>query len=961
VLLKCRADRMSCFDREMDAFGFRVSNQYFAIPINLTYMRLFLLICPLLLIFSQLKAQEEFGNLLYVTKPIDASYISTGDFDGNGLNDIIYLTSGLTILYNQGNYNFDSLFLQQKGGTTSIGDLNKDNKSDIVSLSQPTKGEKTLFIFIAKENRTFENTEISLPSDFSLAGMFLTDLDNDSNTDIILSNSSTSFLFKGDGTGKFIQSTLTFATPSNRFVAADINGDGLKDLVFLNGSGKLVTEINSLNSAFQEISQDIPEGGFTWDLADFSGDTYPDLILNSYSNSGGYLYYLKNDGSGKMINPIVISTTSTLPTTIVNHYDYNNDGSLDIITAGVSGTGTLALKNLGNNSFEEIQLHQEANGSSRGLVITNLNNDGPLEFIELSNERCINVFGQNADHNYQLKKHIILGLFGVLGEVADINADKTPDIIVASANGALMIFKGKGEFQFESPEVFQTAGGGVTGVSIADFNEDSYPDIVYSSGIYQDNSNETDILLSNSNGQLGQPIKIGDSNSSLTKGTDFNGDGHLDFGSGFDLYFGDGTGKFTLENVGIGIPGIAAISFDAGQFNDDNLADLVTRDYNYALYFSSNKGSGKFDPFTKLSFTHTFEKINLANLDSDKYTDIISIDTIGGHSISILKGAADGNFNEIKIQLSNKIYLEGNADMADFNNDGRMDIVTGVSYNDGTDDWLLGTLVILQNQDQSFTPTDFNSAENGNGWGPPDFIIARDINNDKKQDILTFNYNSDPIIIYPNAWIAEPSKVTGTITVNNITNELATLKANKGTGNGRLFVIRQSDSPIEFPADGIFYSQSPTFASGDDLGDHNYVIYGGSDSVVTVSSLKSKTEYTVSSFEYNVNEKKTIINYLTINAPSVTFKTAVVAGLESLQTSIIAYPNPVKENLSIKVPENLTVKKINLIGQYGEIIQTQISYDSNKISISMDSLQPGIYFIKVHTNKETSVIKLLKL
>ena len=64
------------------------------------------------------------------------------------------------------------------------------------------------------------------------------------------------------------------------------------------------------------------------------------------------------------------------------------------------------------------------------------------------------------------------------------------------------------------------------------------------------------------------------------------------------------------------------------------------------------------------------------------------------------------------------------------------------------------------------------------------------------------------------------------------------------------------------PTDGMFYGSNATFGVGAEIGNDNFVVLRGADLATTVTALKEDTEYHLAVFEYNVNSRNTIINYL---------------------------------------------------------------------------------------------------
>jgi len=81
-------------------------------------------------------------------------------------------------------------------------------------------------------------------------------------------------------------------------------------------------------------------------------------------------------------------------------------------------------------------------------------------------------------------------------------------------------------------------------------------------------------------------------------------------------------------------------------------------------------------------------------------------------------------------------------------------------------------------------------------------------------------------------------------------------------------------------------------------------------------------------------------------------------GLEEhgLNNSLRAYPNPVKDVLTIGLPINTTADAIEVFNTLGMLVKTAKNTDS----ISFSALQSGVYLVKVHTSAATATIKVVK-
>jgi photosystem II stability/assembly factor-like uncharacterized protein len=80
--------------------------------------------------------------------------------------------------------------------------------------------------------------------------------------------------------------------------------------------------------------------------------------------------------------------------------------------------------------------------------------------------------------------------------------------------------------------------------------------------------------------------------------------------------------------------------------------------------------------------------------------------------------------------------------------------------------------------------------------------------------------------------------------------------------------------------------------------------------------------------------------------------------LENVVSFFKVYPNPFENIISIK--SEVKVKNIYIIDEVGRIIYSESAPDSNTISIDLKSYSSGIYFIKLETENNTEIQKIVK-
>ncbi|HTC64611.1 MAG TPA: VCBS repeat-containing protein [Candidatus Saccharimonadales bacterium] len=287
---------------------------------------------------------------------------------------------------------------QIKSASILSGDLNKDGNADVVSINSNSI-QSSVTVFLGNGDGTFQ-----AGADYGLPGAnahyaVLDDLNGDGILDLLVSSDSPTFAFSiffGNGDGTF-QPPRIFTPPNpnlnfnQAFITADVNGDGIKDIVTAQGQVFLG---KGDGVSFTGISQPtiFPGSSSTNNLvrsivaADFNHDGKMDLA----TDNGSVIRIYVGQGDGTFAAG---PTYSTIPNSgLLTATDLDGDGNIDLWTGyggnGIySGDGYLpdvayALMGKGDGTFvgtsglpESLTLGASANAHaipdvSSGLTIT---------------------------------------------------------------------------------------------------------------------------------------------------------------------------------------------------------------------------------------------------------------------------------------------------------------------------------------------------------------------------------------------------------------------------------------------------------------------------------------------------------------------------------------------------------------------------------------------------------------
>ncbi len=129
--------------------------------------------------------------------------------------------------------------------------------------------------------------------------------------------------------------------------------------------------------------------------------------------------------------------------------------------------------------------------------------------------------------------------------------------------------------------------------------------------------------------------------------------------------------------------------------------------------------------------------------------------------------------------------------------------------------------------------------------------------------------------------------------------------------------------------------------------DNNYeMISGATDQSFTASQNGS---YAVIINENNCTDTSFCYEVTTVGIRETDFK-----------GSFEIFPNPVKDQLNVRSGDEDFSGQIELWSVLGKMVYSLGVKDARTINISMPGFRPGVYFLKIHGEKETAVFRILK-
>jgi len=313
-------------------------------------------------------------------KNINTRETAFADLDNDGDLDCVFASmySPSLVLLNDGKGNFtdSGQLLQNEMHGIAIGDVDGDGDQDLYFA--PIR--KQMYpLYFNKGNGTFEKSTLVVDVNNTVQ---LFDIDNDGDFDAYLSGEG---ILLNDGKGNFSKKGSIGFHP-RRF--GDLNKDGYIDVIRekampdVTGT-TLVVYLNDKKGNFNEYST-VPIGNSGiassgCEFADIDGDGDKDIIYLNYER--GYPSgILINDGTGKFTNSgqkllSVVRTWGFLGTG-----DLNGDGSIDIVITSKQNPSQVWLNN-GKGEFADsgIRLGEGEGNMWTNCVLKDIDNDGDLD------------------------------------------------------------------------------------------------------------------------------------------------------------------------------------------------------------------------------------------------------------------------------------------------------------------------------------------------------------------------------------------------------------------------------------------------------------------------------------------------------------------------------------------------------------------------------------------------------
>ena len=603
---------------------------------------------------------------------------ATGDFDGDGRNDLAIITTvfsmttainstnTLTIFLNNGggvlkqaaSYALDSIPANENPPMLVSGALDGDHEADLAVVYRSPSG-KTIPYF-ATAAGAFRKGATYHAGAFPSAAA-IGNLTTSGYGDIAVTTQSGVAILLGSSSGAFtFPSKIAYPPPVPPF-----------------GAGAQLL------------------------LADLDQDGILDLAI-SYTN---FVEVYWGEGGGKFSAPISFSVPA-YPLALLAA-DLTGTGRKDLVSAAQDASMTV-LTNLGKRRFRAAPTTRSQYAT--GVVAHDFNGDGKQDIAVVTTPPCkapcsgsVTVFPGSGSTWFNGGKLYAIGMHGAAIATGDLNGDGIPDLVVTNATAGdtadVSVLLGVAGGGFAAARNY-TLGSLSNDAILVDVNKDGKLDLVEDGGVALGNGDGTFGALKPFPGGLGfgqpQPTAF---SMHLAVG-DLNGDGFPDVVASFVppgmspyaaevfVLTGDGKGNFTADqlfdaNLQVQeVAGIAVGVLRKGGPPDIVLANNVVNpsggDLTNAVIFAGD-GKGTFQETATPTASIDAGSSGVVAIADFNHDGIQDIGFVTGDQFAVAVGNGDGTFGAslaaFPIASGAQTNPAAGMAVADFNGDGWPDVV----------------------------------------------------------------------------------------------------------------------------------------------------------------------------------------------------------------------------------------------------------------------------------------------
>jgi hypothetical protein len=424
--------------------------------------------------------------------------------------------------------------------------------------------------------------------------------------------------------------------------------------------------------------------------------------------------------------------------------DFNGDGKMDLATANSAANSVSILLGKGDGSFGSSNDYPVGRSPS-SVAVADFNADGWRDLVTANrSEGTVSVLINNGNGTFRAGTPYKVGTSPIFAVAGKLGRESGVGIVALNTgDSTISVIQDGGIGTGVTVTNYDVGGYRATSLALADFDQDATIDIAVITAYHP---GATRVFLNRGDGKFDTPIdsRSGSFSSSVAIG-DFNRDAKMDLvtadSGGTTVLMGNGNGTFTRLTNYVTLGRVIAVA--VGDFNGDGDLDhialnttFLTND-NLVTVLLAN-GDGTFTRTSDYAVGKVASSIAIADFNNDGKLDIAVADS-ADNSVSVLLGNGDGTFaapanfaltSASSILGPQKELFAG----GDINGDGFPDLIVA----NGS----AGTVSVMANTGQgSFREVNYFKSI------PATSIAASDLSGDGKLDLVIGSSNSKTVTV----------------------------------------------------------------------------------------------------------------------------------------------------------------------------------------------------------------------
>ena len=356
------------------------------------------------------------GGVQISVVSISPTVPASGDFNGDGRDDILFRHSSGTIMdwLGQTNGSFvnnygNSSWLNTSWQFAGTGDFNGDGRDDV--LLRLDSG--TIMNWLGQTNGSFVNNYANsswLNPEWQMVASG--DFNGDGRDDVLFRNSNGLYMdWLGQTDGSFVNNYANASWLNSSWsltATADFNGDGKDDLLFRNTNGTIMNWLGQADGSFVNNYANAGWLNSSWTMVatgDFNGDGEDDLL---FRHTDGAIMDWLGQANGSFVNNYGNSSWLNNIWSLVGTGDFNGDNRDDLLFRNSDGTimdwlgqtdGSF-VNNYANSSWLNASWNLievgDYNGDNRDDLLFRHSDGTIMDWLGQTNGSFLNNYGNSA-------------------------------------------------------------------------------------------------------------------------------------------------------------------------------------------------------------------------------------------------------------------------------------------------------------------------------------------------------------------------------------------------------------------------------------------------------------------------------------------------------------------------------------------------------------------------------------